>query len=88
MPRLGSPYKWDLFVSELRSERYLGITQETLARKLRVSIFSVSKWERGEAVPMPKVRASLKKLAQRAGYSEENWPTVSKQMKVVRRART
>ena len=83
MPRLQSPYRWDLFVPQLRSEQFLGVTQEGLARKLGVSVFTVSKWECGKAVPVPRLRIKLKKLATVTGYSEDKWPTVSKRMAVV-----
>jgi len=83
MPRLESPYRWDIFVFQLRSEHFLGVTQESLARKLNVSVFSVSKWERGEAVPLPKQRNRLKRLASRTGYTEDQWPRFVKPMSVV-----
>jgi len=84
MPRLESPYQWDVFVAQLRSEHFLGVTQEDLARRLHVSVFTVSKWECGKAVPVPRLRVKLKKLGIAAGYTEQKWPTVTKRMAVIK----
>lgn len=41
--------------SEIKSRRTaLGMTQEELAKKMGVSHITVSRWERGEALPSPK----------------------------------
>lgn len=50
---------------ELRGLRAgAGMTQEDLAKKLGVSNVSVSRWERGKAMPSPKY---LKKMAELFG---------------------
>ena len=53
------------------------MTQEGLARKLRLSVFSVSKWECGHAIPSMKWRVKLRNLANSVGYTEKDWPLVS-----------
>ena len=84
MPRQTSKYMWDKIVFELRSERHLDCTQEGLARKLRVSVFSVSKWERG-TVPAAQVRARIRKIAEEVGYTQASWPTISQKIGIVKR---
>jgi DNA-binding transcriptional regulator YiaG len=84
MPRQTSKYMWAKIIFELRSERYLDCTQESLARKLRVSVFSVSKWERG-TIPAAQFRARIRKLAEQTGYSETAWPTISQKIGIVKR---
>lgn len=52
---------------ELRSLRAgAGLTQQQLADKLGVSHISVSRWERGEAIPSPK---NIKKMADMFGVA-------------------
>ncbi len=86
MPRLTSTYNWQLIVVELRSERYLDCTQESLARKLQTSVFSVSKWERGETAPTARFRARIRKLAEQANYPHiNNWPTIPQRLAVVKK---
>lgn len=84
MPRQTSKYMWEKIIFELRSERYLECTQESLARKLRVSVFTISKWERG-TIPAAQFRPRIRKLAEDAGYSESTWPTVSQKIGIVKR---
>jgi transcriptional regulator with XRE-family HTH domain len=74
MPRLSTIYRWTLLVETLRSERYLCWTQERLAREINVSVFTVSNWETGRAVPSPRHRAMLRELAIGAQYAEADWP--------------
>lgn len=74
MPRIETRYNWSLFVNQLRSEPFLCVTQEILARKLRLSVYSVSKWERGQAIPSMKWRVKLQNIANSVGYTEKDWP--------------
>jgi len=87
MPRLTSIYDWKLVVIELRCERRLNCTQEMLARKIKASVFSVSKWERGETAPTLKFRHKLARLAEDIGYGQTTWPVVSRGLTVVQKQR-
>jgi ribosome-binding protein aMBF1 (putative translation factor) len=58
----------------LRSERFLGWSQEKLAQHVEVCVSSVSKWERREVEPQPKHRDKLKELAASRGYQQSDWP--------------
>lgn len=45
-------------IKELRAK--LGLTQEALARKLGVSLFTVCRWEQGRSKPSPMAQTLLK----------------------------
>ncbi len=74
MPRLQTIYDWGSFIQFLRSEHFLGWTQEKLAQQLGVSLSSVSKWESAGIEPQPKTRAKLRALANEIGFQREMWP--------------
>lgn len=49
--------------NEIKSLRVgAGMTQEDLAKKVGVSHISVSRWERGEALPSPKNIKAMSKI--------------------------
>lgn len=74
MPRTFSRFDWAEFVHTLRTEEYLDCSQEQLARLLKVSVSSISKWESGTVTPQPRHRRALWRMARRARYRREDWP--------------
>lgn len=75
MPRLATIYDWGKIVQTLRSEHFLDLGQEELAREVGVCGATVSKWERGIVVPLRRHRRKLKELALAHGFAPEFWPT-------------
>jgi putative transcriptional regulator len=57
------PWGLDYNVKELRAR--LGISQEEMARQLKVSTNTVVRWERGAMKPRPEMVAKLEALARR-----------------------
>jgi DNA-binding transcriptional regulator YiaG len=53
----------------LVARRRMGLTQEQLARRLRVTVTSVSRWERGQK-PSMLARAVLREFFESEGRSE------------------
>ncbi len=72
-------YDWGLIVQIIRSEKFLLITQEELARRLEVCTSTVTKWEARKSVPKTSFRRKIRELAQNAGFHRENWPLIQKQ---------
>lgn len=52
-------------IREIR--RRLRLTQVQLAERLRVAPLTVSRWERGKALPMPAFEHELKRMASSLG---------------------
>lgn len=75
MPRLPARFAWNAVVLEVRERRHE--TQADLARSLGCSVFSVSKWECGAAVPTARHRRQLERLAIEVGYPSSDWPDAS-----------
>ena len=50
-------------IREIR--RRLSLKQRDLALRLRVSVVTVSRWERGESKPLPALAAALRSMAER-----------------------
>jgi transcriptional regulator with XRE-family HTH domain len=49
----------------------LGFTQEDLARKLGLTLSTVSKWEQGVTSPSPLAREKLEKFLKRGGKKKK-----------------
>ncbi|MCK6529692.1 helix-turn-helix transcriptional regulator [Myxococcota bacterium] len=75
MPRLPTTFAWSTVVLSVRERR--NETQAELAQAMGCSVFAVSKWECGAAVPTAKHRRLLERLATDAGYPPGDWPKVS-----------
>ena len=60
---------YSLKIKEYRDKEL--VTQEELAKKLRVSFASVNRWERGLFEPTMKTKRKLRKLFVEAGIKEE-----------------
>ncbi len=58
------PWGLDYNVKELRAR--LGISQEEMARQLKVSTNTVVRWERGAMKPRPEMVQKMEALARRA----------------------
>ncbi len=72
MPRLPIRHDWPQVVLLLREHRLE--SQAELAEALGSSLSSISKWERGEAVPGPRYRRKMEQLARAAGFPVSDWP--------------
>ena len=78
MPRVITEFDWPTFVHTLRSERCWDCSQQELAQMMKVSVSTVSKWERGTVQPQPKHRCSLRVLATKKHYRSGDWPKRSR----------
>lgn len=72
VPRLRAVYDWATVVHELRTR--MSKSQPEFAVAVGCSPSSVSKWERGETVPIPKQRRELERIGREASYPSTEWP--------------
>jgi hypothetical protein len=64
----------------LRSINFLYVSREALARKLKVSVFTVANWETKGTEPQPTHFRRLMALAKEVGYSQDLWPLKNSQI--------
>lgn len=56
-------------VKEIR--KHLGVSQEELARELKISFTTINRWENGRGLPSPMARMRLAEYCAQNGISDE-----------------
>jgi len=81
MPRLPIRHDWSQVVLLLRERRQE--SQAEFAGTLGCSLSSVSKWERGEAVPGPRHRRRMEALGEALGLPSSEWPENRSRLRLI-----
>lgn len=77
MPRLQINCDWPKVVLELRQRSRK--SQAEFAAAVSCSLSTVSKWERGQTLPLPRQLRQVEEFGSALGFPPSDWPEVSKQ---------
>lgn len=80
MPRLQINFDWPKVVLELRQRSRK--SQAEFAVAVSCSLSTVSKWERGQTLPLPRQLRQVEEFGSALGFPPSDWPEASKQARL------